>query len=395
MVPAHATARRLVINGRFLSQATTGVQRYAHEIVRAMDLCLAERDTLDGREVVLLAPPDARPFGGDLRRIRTVRAGRRGGQWWEQVELPRLARNDVLLSLANSGPLVHRRHMVCIHDAAVHATPENYSAAFRLWYRVLHRTLAHRARRLITVSAFSASEIERCYGHAADRIAIVPNSAEHIRAVVPSAGILERHGLRRGEYVFALGGTRSKNAAAVSRALRGLPEPRPRLVVAGRANGRVFGRHGDEGTGAGAVHLGAVSDGELKALYQGALCFVFPSRYEGFGIPPLEAMTCGCPVVVSRAASLPEACGAAALYCDPDDPDDIARAIAAVSRDPALRAALVRAGLVRAGSFRWQDSAARLLAHIALDLNSLTPHPEPGRSDDRVAADRCAWSPPI
>jgi glycosyltransferase involved in cell wall biosynthesis len=105
----------------------------------------------------------------------------------------------------------------------------------------------------------------------------------------------------------------------------------------------------------------------LRALYENAACFIFPSFYEGFGLPPLEAMHCGCPVIVSDRASLPEVCGDAAVYCDPDDPADIARQLRLVLTSSELRRELREAGFARARSFGWQRSAEQLNELLALD----------------------------
>ena len=110
-----------------------------------------------------------------------------------------------------------------------------------------------------------------------------------------------------------------------------------------------------------AVYLGYITDFELGALYNMATLFAYPSFYEGFGLPPLEAMACGCPVVVSRAASLPEVCGSAAVYVEPFDPSSIARGIERLAGDPVLRASLREAGLARAAQFSWESSAAEHL----------------------------------
>ena len=109
------------------------------------------------------------------------------------------------------------------------------------------------------------------------------------------------------------------------------------------------------------MYLDHVSDATIKALYQGALCLAFPSRYEGFGLPPIEAMACGCPVIVSRAASMPEVCGNAALYCDPDLPETLAAGIRRLLCDRDLRTKLILRGTERARQFSWDASARKLL----------------------------------
>jgi glycosyltransferase involved in cell wall biosynthesis len=116
------------------------------------------------------------------------------------------------------------------------------------------------------------------------------------------------------------------------------------------------------------THLGYVTDGELRALYENALCFVYPSMYEGFGLPPVEAMTCGCPVIVAKAASLPEICGDAALYCDPMDPRDIARAIRLLAGNSSLRDELRAKGRVRAAGLTWKACAQEVWSELCLHV---------------------------
>ena len=173
-----------------------------------------------------------------------------------------------------------------------------------------------------------------------------------------------------GKYVFAFGShDRSKNAALVEQAVALLPEPRPTLVVAGRATDAVFAAAAASKL-LSTVHVGPVADGELRALYKNALCFVLPSFYEGFGIPALEAMACGCPVIAADAASLPEVCGSAALYCDPTSADDLAEQILALQSNSGRREEMRRRGHSRALKFSWDDSAARIFDLICEELGT-------------------------
>jgi glycosyltransferase involved in cell wall biosynthesis len=351
---------RTVINGRFLEQRLTGVQRYASEMVRALDGLLAER-ARDGEvwPVELHAPPGARDLPG-LRHIRLRKVGHRSGHAWEQVDLVRSSWGALLLGFGNTGPLLHPRQIVTLHDAGIYAVPQAYTRSFRTWYRLLYAVLGRRAVKVLTVSRFSAMELCLHTGLRRAKVAVVPNAADHFLGIEADPAALQRHGLTPGGYVFALGSTAAhKNTAAVAAAVARLPEPRPLLVTAGHRDPRMFGATCPLPS-EGVRELGPVSDADLKAIYQGALCLVFPSTYEGFGLPPLEAMAAGCPVVVSRAASLPEVCGEAALYCDHADPGDIAGEIARLQRDPELRAELVRRGRERVGAFAWQRNAQRL-----------------------------------
>ena len=155
-----------------------------------------------------------------------------------------------------------------------------------------------------------------------------------------------------------------KNLAGVAEAATHLALQGVQTVVAGGLNSEVFSSR----QRAEHPHLrltGYITDGELRALYEQAACLVYPSFYEGFGLPPLEAMSCGCPVVASRAASLPEVCGDAAAYCDPGDPADIARTVQLVVGDESRQADMRRRGTERARHFSWARAAESMLALLA------------------------------
>jgi glycosyltransferase involved in cell wall biosynthesis len=123
--------------------------------------------------------------------------------------------------------------------------------------------------------------------------------------------------------------------------------------------------------------VGYVSDGELRALYEHAACFVYPSLYEGFGLPPLEAMACGCPVLASDAAAIPEVCGDAALYCDARSPGDLAARLGALMREPALRRTLAERGRARAAQFSWRRAAAANWDALAEAARIQSPRTKP------------------
>jgi glycosyltransferase involved in cell wall biosynthesis len=193
------------------------------------------------------------------------------------------------------------------------------------------------------------------------RIAVIPGSGEHILDLPRDEGVIRRLGLRPRRYMLAVNShSVHKNVAGFARAATLLDRADYDVVLAGGVNTRVF-RGGWNLPESRLRMTGYVSDSELRSLYESAACFVYPSFYEGFGLPPLEAMACGCPVVVSRAASLPEVCGDAAVYCDPRDPVDIARAIDQVLADAAVQEDLRRRSLARARSFSWRRAARTML----------------------------------
>jgi glycosyltransferase involved in cell wall biosynthesis len=349
---------RIYINGRFLSQQTTGVQRFAREIIRAVDTLLVSEGRVPKLSFILLTPPRTEPLAG-LQAIECRSVGRLQGQAWEQLELPRYTRDGFSLNLCNTAPLAGRSTVVAVHDAGVFAVPAAYSRPFRIWYRLLHARLGRRAARMLTVSDFSRAELSRYLGIARERFAVIPNGGEHIVREPPDSGILERLGLTRRYLLAVSSHSLHKNFAGIQAAVTHMRRQDFTLVFAGGVNSRIFSA--GEALAGEARLTGRVTDAELRALYENAECFVYPSFYEGFGLPPLEAMTCGCPVVVSRSASLPEVCGEAALYCDPADPADIARALDEVLADSELRSELRRRGKERAGQFTWSRSGTALL----------------------------------
>lgn len=350
---------QIFVNGRFLTQGVTGVQRHAREVVRELDQLLGEGGPRADQSWTLLAPPGARK-DLPLSRIRQEIVGKLRGHLWEQLELPRRASSGILLTFANSGPIRHPRQVVTIHDAAVFAVPEAFSISFRQWYRFLLPRLARNARLILTVSEFSAAELTRFMGMEPAKVRVIPPGSEHLRHVTPDRSILDRLSLVGQKFVLAVGSqSPHKNFTRFLEAVGPIVRHGYRVVIVGGANPRIF-RGAAEYPDTLTV-TGYVTDGELRALYESASCFVFPSLYEGFGHPPLEAMGLGCPVVASSAASIREVCGDAAVYCDPYRPDDIRRAILEVLTSPGRCAEMRRRGAARAAAFTWKGTAKRIL----------------------------------
>lgn len=351
--PGGARATGITINGRFLTRPGPGVNRFAGELLRAWLPRHAGKDN-----IAFVAPRSSpRPQVADFA-VPWRAAGSLRGHAWEQLQLSAACGDDVLLSLCNTGPISRHRQLAVLHDAAAMAFPSAYSRSFRLWYRWLIAGLMKRAQVVATVSKFSAGELRRHTGVDRACIEVIHESGEHVLDNVAEKGVLTRLGVADRPYVLAVGSrTPNKNLLGVIRAASMLDDLGIKVVAAGGSQDRVFA--GVDLTGTSVVLAGYVTDGELRALYEGARCFVFPSYYEGFGLPPLEAMHCGCPAVVSRSASLPEVCGNAVVYCDPDDPADIARQLRRVLTSGALQGELRQAGLVHTRMFSWARAAAQ------------------------------------
>lgn len=353
-----ASSRRgaVVFNGRFLTQKESGVQRFSYQLLKALDALLA-RDGDGGRRWVLLVPPGARPV--PFSRIEVREVGQGGGHRWDQALRFHCHRDDVMVNLANSGPLLRGRSLSVIHDAAVFRTPANFTFGYRTFHRILGRLLALRAR-IGTVSNFSRGELAISLGLAADRIAVIPNSSEHLLDVVPDPTVLADLGLERRGYFLAIGSpVPNKNLVRAIEAFGRLERGRQRFVVVGSVDRAVFG-DGLSRIPEDVVMAGGISDAKMTALLQNARALVFPSLYEGFGIPPLEAMQHGCPVVASRIPPVQEVCGDAVVYFDPLAGDSIAAAMRRLIDEPGLAEDLVARGRERVKRFSWASSAELL-----------------------------------
>ncbi len=347
------------INGRFLSQRTTGVQRYALEVLLALDALLAAESRAE-HTWTLLVPRGVSAPKLDAVAVREV--GFLRGHAWEQLELPLAARDGLLWSFGPTGPLWVRNQVVTMHDAAVYRVAESFGRAFRAWYRSSMPLLARRIAHTMTVSEFSRAELHAAIGLSPTSCTVSGEGHEHALRVPADGAILQRHALEPGRYVLAVSSIAPhKNFGLLVDALRFLGEVDFQIVIAGSANARIFG---ELGANLERIKLlGYVSDAELRALYENAGLFVFPSRYEGFGLPPLEAMVHTCPVLAARAGALPEVCGEGARYFSPDDPRELASLITELMSSPRERAALAARGSRELDRHRWSNAAG---AHLAV-----------------------------
>ncbi len=355
---------KVFFNGRFLTQKITGVQRYAIELLKALDLML-DNGAIDEMETsfTLLVPKDS-IHDLKLKHISVKQVGILSGHGWEQLELPVYTFGHLLLNLCNTGPIFKRCQIVTICDASVFAFPKGYSKSFRLWYQFLLPILGSVAKRIITISSFSKAELIRFCKIKPEKIIPILLGVDQASDSVMDINFLESHGLNDTQYVLAVSSMNpNKNFTGLASAIALLGDVKFKVVIAGGANTKVFGGH-TLSLPDFVIQVGYVSDDELKLLYKYAACFVYPSFYEGFGLPPLEAMAVSCPVIVSNAASLPEVCGEAALYCDPSSSSDIAEKIQRLMTDERLRSDLREKGFEQAKKFTWEKCAKETLSVI-------------------------------
>ena len=362
----------LYINGRFLTQPMSGVQRYAHGLVQAFDNLLMRRSDLRDLfgPVVMLGPFYSGHDRADYPKYQAIEVSPLGaarGHVWEQSTLYRASRDGVLLSLGNSGPLAHPAQVIAFHDAHVFEMPDSFAKQYRRWHQFLRPRLAHRAAGLVTVSRFSAQSLGKWLGVDPGRFHIVPNAAEHFLTVPENHEAVAKYELQRGAYFLSVGNqSPNKNlgtlAAAHAAAGPGVPE----LVIVGDAPRALCSVTHEQQSHV--RYLGRVSDSDLHGLFRGSAGFVFPSLHEGFGIPPLEAMQLGVPVLSSATSAMPEILGDAPMWFDPRDQAGLTEQLRwFAGMEPSERKRRIDLGLAQAARYSWQSSA-EVLADCLRDV---------------------------
>ncbi|MFN8513118.1 MAG: glycosyltransferase family 1 protein [Thermomicrobiales bacterium] len=376
---------RIGIDAHLLSFAGTyrqaGVSRYIAELLRAFAAEQAGESPFEylayiGREQppADFLPPGAGRLHWRQSQLPTERAPVRIA--WEQGIGPAAAlreRLDLLHGPVNVLPLAAPcRGVITIHDLAFLAHPEAFNAAKRRYLTVMTALSARRSARVIAVSHFTRLEVIRRLGIAPSKVAVVHNAADPTFAPRPADEIARFRAAHDLPARFIL----SVGTLEPRKNLTGLLDAFAKLAADTDADLVIVGGQGwlyDDALArvaalglAGRVRFaGHVPDGDLPLWYNAAAAFVYPSLYEGFGLPPLEALACGTPTITSAAASLPEVVGEAAILVEPRDPDAIAAALRQVLTDPSLRARLSAAGPPRAATFTWARTAAATRAVYA------------------------------
>ncbi len=351
MLPIH-------FNGKFYAGKLNGVHRVADRLIRECDARLAEM-SVSARPEAILHVPTRRQWQLELSAIRLQEHERADSQRWEQMVLPRLAAGGVLVNLANLAPIAHANKVLLVHDAQFLFPDSSYPWRQRTGYRLLMPLMARTSAAVLTVSDYSRQMLDVLGVCPRERTTRLYNGADHILDGDFDPAALVQFGLEPGGYVLMFGSQKAyKNVGVVLAAFaKGALAPL-RLVIVGPSRGTLVaaGLVAPVET----VFVGSCDDRVLQALYREAFALAFPSRTEGFGLPPIEAMLCGCPAVVAPGGAIPEICRDAALYADIDDPDSWLEAFLAL-RNPGLRAAKIAAGRARAARFTWSAVGAQLV----------------------------------
>lgn len=324
--------KNFLLNTRALSSNTTGVQRYLLSYL---------------------------PFIKNFRTLSPKIRNQNLGHIWEQLILPKmLSKSDLLWSPCNTGPIKHSNQVITIHDIAVIEHPEWFRRFFSMWYRFLWAKLLTDVKHIITVSEYSKNKIVKRYNLSPDKVTVI-HAALDIRFKNYDSNV------EREKNVLFVGSlSPRKNVNRLLKAWEGISTKHKdyKLLIVG-SKSRVSSNEELLKDISNVEFTGRITDDELIALYRKSSMFIFPSLYEGFGLPPLEAMSQGCPVITSNVTSLPEVCGNAALYVNPLDVNDIANKIDLLISDKNLQKKLSEKGLDRSKKF-YPDK-------LSLELNDL------------------------
>lgn len=346
----------IYINARFLTQRKTGVQQYA------LVLC---RELVKHTSDVCFLTPDTDLIDDKLKQeFNILPVGKRNGHFWEQIELPRYLKSigsPLLLCFTGLSPIFYKNCYFTIHDMSLYAYPKWFRFMYRAVYKINYAVQSKYARGIFTVSDFSKAEIEKYLSIDASKITVLRNSVDN----TPNNSMSSLANSERRNEILLVGTLEPrKNIEFVIDAfLRSGIENYKLIVVGGLGSAFskvTFSQHEN------IVFCGYLSDEELELKYREASIFVYPSLYEGFGLPPLEAMQRGCPVMASDRASIPEVCGDAAVYFNPEDTSDFTKKLHnLIKHYVELSPQLINSGYCRLEQFNVRDVALKLLDVIS------------------------------
>ncbi len=353
----------IIINGRFLTQKMTGVQRYAFQLIKEID-SLIEKEEIDKKkfQFKIFAPKNI-IHKLKLKHIPIRKIGFLKGHFWEQLELPFYVKNKPLICLGNTAPLIslflNKKMIVTIHDLGFKYFPENYRFLFRTFYSIIIPIILKYAWTIITVSESEKRLILKRYPFVKNKIFAIPQGGFIETSLTPTE-------IEEKNYLLYIGSLSKKknliNFLLSFEIIVNKNIPLKAIIIA--SEGKIFERVNIKlkpEIKERIKFINKVKDQELISYYKNAFCLVFPSLHEGAGIPPIEAMSCGCPVLCSDIPVLRERCNEAVIYFNPYSPEDIAEKIIFLFENPKLREELIKRGYERAKIFKWEDTAKRTI----------------------------------
>ncbi|WP_071844952.1 glycosyltransferase family 4 protein [Raoultella ornithinolytica] len=335
------------VNGRFLTQKLTGVQRFAHELTIRLSRLR--------NDVVVLVPDISSIRNEYLIESLTIHELKGGkGHYWEQITLPLFLKSKpqhLLVNLCNSAPLFYKKKIITQHDITYTRYPKSFSIGFRMLYSLMTPILLRNSTTIVTVSEFSKNEIATFYNCDKNKIHVISNAV--------SSKFNEGERNRRSDYFLTVSSVNyHKNIHGLVNAILSSDLDIYLKIIGDQTT--VFNCIDVNTNDPRISFLGRVTDEELINLYQQAKAFIFPSFYEGFGIPPIEAQSCGCPVISSDRASLKEILNDSALFFDPSSTNEIIDAIHLIDTDKNIRNELIIKGSVNVLRYSWDESAKKL-----------------------------------
>lgn len=308
----------VAINGRFLARRQTGQERFASEVVKNIDLICKKG------EIELIVPNEVEE-DIQFNNIQVIKYGNRKSHLWEQTDYYVYCKRNKRLSLnlCTIQPLL-RPGIVCIHDISYKINPEFFKSKYgklsAIWHKLNYYVAMKKSPVIFTVTENSKKEIISTYGIEQNRIVVVPNGWEHIKRIQPDETIFDRISeIEKGKYFITIGSLApNKNINWVIENAK--VNSTEKYVLVGKASLKEYGC--DFHTSPSNIILtGYLSDPELVALLSNAKALIFPSIYEGFGIPPLEALALGVPAIVANCSCMPSIFGDAVYYLDPYQPN--------------------------------------------------------------------------
>lgn len=349
---------QIYVNGRFLSHKMDGIGRFSVEICKQL-----QKLGLNFKIVI----PNWLDYE-NREGFELVKFGNLKSHFWEQVDLPRFLKRrgkPLLVNFSGLGPLFYRNQIITIHDLSFYANKTWFSKAYTLAYGFATPIVAKNSKKIFTVSNFSKSEIIKFLKVEEAKIQVIYNAVDNelgnrLRPTEISEPLLP---IIKNKYILAVSSIDPrKNLQRLIDSFLKLGLADYKLVLVGKTSSHFNIDLSSDNQNV--VFTGFVTDADLSALYKNCEFFIYPSLYEGFGIPPLEAMKSGCAVIASDIPSLQEVCAEAVLYVDPYDTEDMKNKMLEIITNTDLKKELKARGTTRSRFFTWEDSGKKVINHI-------------------------------